>query len=128
MEYERDLYDPNIIKELHIQGYFEKRINKKHQIVLVAKDKNISVGYVYAIVDYDNKIKIELEGSIDSIFVKDEYRKKGIGTELINKALEELKKCGVKHFFITNIAANAGAARLYDRFGFKVFRETRKLQ
>ena len=70
---------------------------------------------------------MELEGRSDSIFVVKEYRNRNIGTELINKSVAELKDKGVKHIFITNIYENSKAGKLYNKLGFKIFKEERKL-
>ena len=127
VEYERQNYDSNIKKDLIIDSYFDKRIHSGHEIVLVALVNDVVVGYCYSIIDFDNKIKMELEGRIDSIFVVKEYRNRNIGTELINKSVAELKDKGVKHIFITNIYENSKAGKLYNKLGFKIFKEERKL-
>lgn len=125
--YERENYDHNIKNDLVINSYFDLRIKDSNQIVLVAEYNNLIVGYAYSIIDYENNIKKELEGSIDSIFVLEEYRNKKIGTELIKETIKQLKAKGVKHIFITNIKENSKAGKLYDELGFKIYRENRKL-
>ena len=87
---------------------------------------NKIVGYVYCIVDNDNKITKETEAKIESIYVDLEYRNKGIGTKLINEIISLLKEKNVKYIFIENLVENQNSKYLYEKLGFKIFREDRR--
>jgi [ribosomal protein S18]-alanine N-acetyltransferase len=53
------------------------------------------------------------------------HRKKGIGTRLIQAALDELAKMHVRTVDLHVHPSNPGAIRLYERFGFTVVRMER---
>lgn len=120
------LYDSNIKDNLTINGFFKKRINDKDTIILVVDVDNKIVGYIYGYVHSDNKIKIELESYIESLFVEEEYRKQGIGQELLNRFIEESKNRGVKYIFIENKVGNETAQFLYKKLNFNIFIENRR--
>ncbi len=59
------------------------------------------------------------EGSIKQLFLKSQYRGKGVGRELLQKALEHLKKINVQKVKV-NVREDAKeAATLYKNFNFK---------
>lgn len=126
LEYERENYDDNIRNDLNIDSYFNKKINDKDNIILVATLDEKIVGYIYAIIDSDNKIIKEVEAKIDSLYVSYEYRNKSIGTKLIEEMINYLRKNEVKYIFIENLVGNKRAKYLYDKLGFKMFREDRR--
>ena len=126
LEYERENYDDNIKEDLNINSYFNNKINKEDDIILVAEENNEIIGYIYSNVDSDNKIKKELEANISSLYIIDEYRNKKIGTMLIDKTINLLKEKNVKYVYIENLKDNECAKYLYQKLGFKVFRENRR--
>ncbi|MBQ9072029.1 MAG: GNAT family N-acetyltransferase [Bacilli bacterium] len=126
LDYERENYDDNIKENLCINSFFDKRVNVDNNIILVALIDNKIVGYVYCIVDNDNKITKETEAKIESIYVDLEYRNKGIGTKLINEIISLLKEKNVKYIFIENLVENQNSKYLYEKLGFKIFREDRR--
>lgn len=126
LENERFYYDENIKENITMSGFFEKRIDKENEIIFVAEESNKIVGYIYGYINIDNKIKIELEANIDSLFVIEEYRNKKIGTKLINAFIEEVKNKNCKYIFIDNKYLNKRAAKLYNNLGFDMFIESRR--
>lgn len=126
LEYERENYDDNIKDNLNITSYFNERINANDNIVLVAQLDNEIVGYIYSIIDSDNKVTKNIEAKIDSLYVNSEYRNKNIGTKLIEEMITILKEKNVKYIFIENLKENDTAKYLYEKLGFKIFREDRR--
>ena len=120
------LYDSNIKEELTMKGFFNKRILELDSIILVAIIDDLVVGYIYGYIRRDNKIKIELEAYIESLYVVKEYRNNGIGTELISKLIENVKKQGVKYLFIENKVTNESPKRIYSKLNFDLFIENRR--
>jgi GNAT superfamily N-acetyltransferase len=52
-------------------------------------------------------------------FLVDEaYQKRGIGSRLINTALDFCRECGYKHVFLWTFKGLDPARRLYDKAGF----------
>ena len=126
--YERIYFDKNIKNDLNINSYFEKRINDNNFVIFVASIDNIVIGYINGYIDGDNKIKIEIEAIIQSIYIEDNYRNKGIGTKLINEFVKYVKEMGVKYILIDNFIQNESARYLYNKLGFIVLKESRRIE
>ena len=112
IENERKYYDENIKENLTMNGFFEKRIDEGNEIIFVAEEKSKILGYIYGYINVDNKIKKELEANIDSLFVIEEQRNKKIGTNLINKFIEEVKNKNCKYILIDNKYLNNWLLRI----------------
>jgi len=102
-------------KEHYAKFTFEKRMEdlKKRDrlIAYVAQDNGENIGYCVASVD-------ALNGEIDSLFVEEAYRGKGVGEKLASSALIwlEEKRCVTKRVSIAE--GNEDALKFYKRFGF----------
>jgi GNAT superfamily N-acetyltransferase len=59
------------------------------------------------------------EGSIKQFFLKEPYRKKGVGSLLLEKALEHLKKIKVEKVRVNIKEKAVEAAKLYEKMNFK---------
>ncbi|MEP6936139.1 MAG: GNAT family N-acetyltransferase [Nitrospirota bacterium] len=57
-------------------------------------------------------------GEVDSIFVEEPFRGRGIGSELIHHALAWLECTGASTKVVTVAYANEEALAFYERFGF----------
>jgi ribosomal protein S18 acetylase RimI-like enzyme len=55
---------------------------------------------------------------LDDLYIFPEYRNKGIGSAVIEKCLSETKLPIILYVF----NKNSGAVRLYERFGFEIFK------
>ncbi len=56
-----------------------------------------------------------------NIAVEAEWRRQGIGSKLVNKAIEIAKKQGVQRALLEVRESNYAAQALYNRFGFKSY-------
>ena len=77
------------------------------------------VGYIFYswhITPLETKKKA---GTIYDLFVLKEYRGRGIGTELMKSAIEDLKNHGVDIVRLNVLSKNIRAIGLYEKFGFK---------
>jgi GNAT superfamily N-acetyltransferase len=70
------------------------------------------VGFCISSIAADNR------GEIDSVFVDEAYRGRGIGSQLIRSALDWLDREGARPKCIAVASANRAAMVLYGRFGF----------
>ncbi len=75
-------------------------------------EKDLYIGYCISTV---NK---ELIGEIDSLFVEKEYRKYGLGDQLMNRALDWLNNNKVKTKIIGVAEGNENVLEFYKRYGF----------
>ena len=79
---------------------------------LVAQEDNIVVGYIIF------WIRFEDEGHIISIAVDDEYRRKSVGSQLVETALKIFKRYNVNIIKLEVRVSNGGAIKFYNEMGF----------
>lgn len=101
---------------------FQDRINeltdnsKVGMKVNLVKDKDTGQYIGYCI----STINKEMIGEIDSLYVEKEYRKQGIGSQLMERALEWLDKNKVKSKIIAVGDGNENIIDFYNYYGFQV--------
>ena len=83
------------------------------ELFLVAVFDELVLGYVVA----SAKGK---QGRIISLAVRPEYRKRGIGTDLLRRLLERLQSIGVVEVSLEVREDNLAAITVYDKLGFKL--------
>jgi len=89
------LIDSIYFKEHYSQFSFEKRsaswtnLSEENILLLVAKTNNKIIAYCVSTIESNQK------GEIDSLFVNDEFRGKGVGKTLVEKSMKWLqsKQC-----------------------------------
>lgn len=97
---------------------FERRIEKflalpdDRLYVRGAEDSGAIVGYLVATVSAGGA------GEIDSIFVEDEYRARGVGRALMEQALVWLSETGCGEISVGVAGGNEETFGFYRRFGF----------
>lgn len=98
-----DPYPSNVLLEIYNLGAG----------FLVAQKDNSIVGYIIF------WIRFEDEGHIISIAVDKDYRREGIGSELVETAVEIFKKYSVKTIKLEVRMGNTQARKFYKKIGFK---------
>ena len=100
---------------------FESRLRilkykgKSHLVELVRTTGNSNfIGYCVSTIDNS------LVGEIDSLYIGRNYRRYGIGKELIKRALCWMDEHQVSTKRVCVLAANKTAIDLYEKFGFTV--------
>lgn len=83
--------------------------NKKY---IVAKLKKVIVGFCGIMTNLP-------DSEIMNIVVKKNFRGSGIGTALLNKAIEISQKLNCEKIFLEVNEKNVGAIKLYENAGFK---------
>lgn len=63
---------------------------------------------------------------INNVAVRDGYRRRGIGNELLNKIMEQGRRLGTPTAFLELRAGNHAALALYERCGFRVTARRKK--
>ena len=99
---------------------------QRHGILIaVDEDSDDFVGMIIA------ELRIDpfglSEGSIKQFFLKEPYRKKGVGSLLLEKALEHLKKIKVEKIRVNIKERAVEAAKLYEKMNFKKVYEVLEL-
>lgn len=112
----------SIIENEDLQVYVRDFGNQRDDRCLVAECDGKIVGAVWTRVmnDYGH-----IADGIPSLAMSlyKEYRNKGIGTELLKRILQLLRKDGYKQVSLSVQKANY-AVRMYRKVGFKVHKET----
>lgn len=80
-------------------------------IYIVAMDESKVVGYAGCVMSMG-------EADITNIAVSNEYRRMGIGNELLKQLIKQMKKQGVEKTFLEVRESNNGARMLYSSNGF----------
>jgi len=101
---------------------FQDRVNeltddsKVGMKVNLAKDKDTGQYIGYCI----STINKEMIGEIDSLYVEKEYRKQGIGSQLMERALEWLDTNKVNSKIVAVGDGNENVIDFYNHYGFHI--------
>ena len=94
---------------------FEKRIEtlkKRDQLIIyVSYERDEPIGYCIASID-------DMVGEIDSIYIQEQYRQKGIASELIQHALKWLDSQECETIQVSIAQGNESAFNFYKKFNF----------
>lgn len=85
-----------------------------HYLFNINKDDH-EIGFVWLKVEMENKSAFLYE-----IYIVEEHRAKGFGTEVMNQIEEWLKQKEVHYLKLHVFGNNAGARRLYEALGFGI--------
>lgn len=102
----------------------ETKINKKEvkasgMKFFIEKDgKEVARAFLYIM---HNDLHKEPFGFLEDLFVNEELRGQGIGTEILNKIVAEAKKLGCYKLVATSRHDREDVHRLYEKIGFKNF-------
>jgi GNAT superfamily N-acetyltransferase len=107
-------YICNNIENIETIETIEKMLeNIKHRIINVYKMENeVFVGCGYGVIERD------FVGLFD-IVVKENFRGKGYGKEIVETILAKSKETGIKKAYLAVVDNNTIAKNLYERLGFK---------
>lgn len=97
-------YPPEIINFLY---------ESHRDTFLVAEKERVVIGFVIGIIQ-------KKEGHILVIAIRDDYKKKGIGTFLMKKLIDIYKKKGITQLKLEVRASNVAALSMYKNLGFKI--------
>ncbi|TPX38542.1 hypothetical protein SeMB42_g06677 [Synchytrium endobioticum] len=109
---EHDLSEPYTI---YTYRYF---LHQWPRYSFVAKDGNDIVAAVICRLDEHQALVPTLRGYIAMLAVKTPYRKRGIASALVQRAVVELKEGGADEAVLETEVTNEGALALYEKLGF----------
>ena len=111
------------LPENYTPGFFLEHYNKYPEAFLVAEVDEALAGYVMSRVEWGlgHVLRgILKRGHIVSIAVLPEYRRRGIGSDLLRGAMDALKNVyGCKEVYLEVRVSNTPAISLYNKFGFQ---------
>ena len=114
--------------EIHPQAYYVKWFSQKKQLnqpVLVAKTENEVLGFgTYS--QFRNKQGYQFCME-HSVYVKDDYQGKGVGSALLSRIIDHAKKQQI-HVLVAGVdTSNEASIRFHQRFGFEVVGEMKQV-
>lgn len=117
------------LPENYSDYFFLDLFRRFPEAFVVAEENGNVVGYIMC------RIEVGLsnfgfggfmkKGHVVSVAVMPEYRRKGIGEALINKAMEGMRVYNAKQCFLEVRVTNSTAVELYKKLGFQVTRTIR---
>jgi ribosomal protein S18 acetylase RimI-like enzyme len=98
--------------ELRATGLKEK---SKHFLVEIAlaSPQNMEIGYCFSTIDHSDI------GELESLFINENYRRLGIGTELTARSLAWMEQHSAKGKRVSLFNSNESAMTFYRGFGFE---------
>lgn len=121
-----ELKDKKVISELYYQLYPKHKGPKEtipievlqaKSLLFLAEEDTKAVGFIWGtFINYG----ISKYGYIDELFVKKEFRRKGIASSLVKTVLEEFKKLKAWAVFVSTSGENEWVRTFYNKFGFKL--------
>lgn len=121
-------FNNNIKSDYVVKDFFEKIYNNDNNVIFCAKIDNEIVGYIYCRFDLDcTGPMLHQEALIDGLYVKNEYRRRGIASNLISHAKKWVEDKNIKCLYINVLEENRYAMNLYYKNGFENFERKLKL-
>lgn len=114
-------YDDNVKESFRVNNYYTEIYNKDYNLLICAKNNDIIVGFIYGFLkEQVGQLLYENVGLIDALYVRDNYRKQGIATNLINEFYKWCDLKDIKYIEIGSFVENKDAYKLYKKLGFEV--------
>lgn len=115
---ERKNYDSNINENYKVEEFYEKLINNDDKRILVARDNDIILGYVYGFIQDNGSFCNNKVAQLDALFVKEQYRGNGIARSLMKEFINWAEEKGVAYIELSVCKDNTNAISLYENEGF----------
>jgi ribosomal protein S18 acetylase RimI-like enzyme len=123
MDFHKDV-DPHfpMRKDAHLnwEKYLRELMNSEDAQVLVAQDKGRVIAYSISVITrYAPIWERETYGMINDLAVTSEYRRKGIGQQMLNKIYEWFKSKNIERIELSVAARNQVSNSFWKRQGFQ---------
>ena len=100
-------------------GYLDRYWTNGEDELFVAEDNEV-VAYLAVEVHREDEMDYVY---LDDLSVTEKYRSQGIGSSLIHEAEAYSQEIGIQHILFHVEKSNTEAFRLYERLGYKIFRD-----
>jgi len=100
------------------KAFVDARLENNESVIFVALDENKPVGFTQLYPKYSSA-RLSKNWILNDLFVNENYRKQGIGQELIKTAMDFAKIQGSTFVQLETAVDNYTAQSLYEAIGFK---------
>ena len=107
--------DPDKIASIE---YIKQRLTNKESIIFFVEEDNVCIGIVQLYVTFDS-LELSKKIILYDLFVRSEYRKKGIGAMLMDASKNIKKNNGITGIELSTAISNGTAQRLYESLGYE---------
>ncbi len=100
--------------------FLSSQIDRPERIVLIADHEGAVVGYAYAGLEGNDYMALRgPAGVLYDLVVDPGHRRRGVGTLLMEAALEALEDLGALRAVLFTAQKNSGAQTMFERAGFR---------
>ena len=98
--------------------YIKQRLTNKESTIFFVEENNVCIGIVQLYITFDS-LELAKKIILYDLFVKSEYRKKGIGTMLMNVSKNFAEKNNISGIELSTAISNGTAQSLYESLGYE---------
>ena len=113
----RQFYKKDPDKIISIE-YIKQRLTNKESTIFFVEEDNICIGIVQLYVTFDS-LELSKKIILYDLFVRPEYRKKGIGAMLMDASKDFAENNGISGIELSTAISNGTAQRLYESLGYE---------
>ena len=106
-----------------------EQINEQETKQLLQVNKAfVTIGYLTGFVRPKASWRPVVIAELDSMLVRDDYRSRGIGSELVKEFIVWTRKKNANYVSVTAFSRNVDALKFYKKHGFMPYSETLELK
>ena len=113
----RQFYKKDPDKIISIE-YIKQRLTNKESTIFFVEEDNVCIGIVQLYVTFDS-LELSKKIILYDLFVRSEYRKKGIGAMLMDASKDFAENNGITGIELSTAISNGTAQRLYESLGYE---------
>lgn len=112
-------FNKNTKESFVVYDYYTKKFNEDNHVLYLACDGDVSIGFIYGYIKEQQGVLVHSSvAHIDTLYVLEGYRGKGVATNLIHTFYDWCKNNDVKFVTIGVYKDNIDAYNLYCKEGF----------
>ena len=111
--------------EAMARGAFDRLceiVDAQSHVTLIAHDEDRRVGFLLLLDELPDEVTSLPQGFVAYMAVEPEYRRGGVGAELLAAAENEARRRGLPYMALMVTEENLSARRLYERHGYQTER------
>ena len=113
----RQFYKKDPDKIISIE-YIKQRLTNKESTIFFVEEDNVCIGIVQLYVTFDS-LELSKKIILYDLFVRPEYRKKGIGAMLMDASKDFAENNDISGIELSTAISNGTAQRLYESLGYE---------